>query len=69
MCDSTKKTALIIMAKNIGYNIPSTDVIMRGQFSEIKETANRPPFDDWWEKGMNILSQWNKIENYLKNRA
>ncbi|MGV8088103.1 MAG: GmrSD restriction endonuclease domain-containing protein [Methanomicrobiales archaeon] len=58
-----------ILADNIAYNIPSTDVIGRGQYSEIHETVNRPPFDQWWEKGKNILSEWNEITRYLESKG
>ncbi|HAM38323.1 MAG: hypothetical protein A2474_08305 [Elusimicrobia bacterium RIFOXYC2_FULL_34_12] len=43
-----------IISKNLYYNIPSTDTIARGQYSEVKRTANCPPFDEWWNKSKNI---------------
>jgi len=39
-----------IISKNFCYNMPSTDTIARGQFSEVKRTENRPPFKKWWQK-------------------
>ena len=39
-----------IISENLCYNMPSTDTIARGQYSEVKRTANLPPFDEWWEK-------------------
>ncbi|OGS23459.1 MAG: hypothetical protein A2297_00020 [Elusimicrobia bacterium RIFOXYB2_FULL_48_7] len=39
-----------IVTKNFCYNMPSTDTIARGQYSEVKRTVNLPPFDEWWEK-------------------
>jgi len=33
-----------IIAKGSIFNIPSPDIIARGQYSEIKKTSNRPPF-------------------------
>lgn len=35
-----------IISKDSSFNIPSPDVIARGQFSEVKSTSNRPPFED-----------------------
>jgi len=36
-----------IISKNLYYNIPSTDTVMKGQYSEAKRTSNFPPFNDW----------------------
>jgi len=43
-----------IISKNLCYNMPSTDTVSRGQYSEVKRTANYPPFDEWWEKSKDI---------------
>ncbi len=43
-----------IISENLCYNMPSTDTIARGQYSEVKRTANFPPFDEWWEKSKDI---------------
>ncbi|MFH0948566.1 MAG: ORF6N domain-containing protein [Elusimicrobiota bacterium] len=39
-----------IVSENLCYNMPSTDTIARGQYTEVKRTANFPPFNEWWEK-------------------
>ena len=52
-----------LISKNNCFNIPSPDVVARGQYSEIKSTQNRPPFDDWWNKSLNIIDDWNQIQN------
>ena len=43
-----------IISENLCYNMPSTDTIARGQYSEVKRTPNFPPFDEWWEKSKDI---------------
>lgn len=43
-----------IISENRCYNMPSTDTIARGQYSEVKRTANFPPFDEWWDKSKDI---------------
>jgi len=43
-----------IISKSLCYNIPSTDTIARGQYSEVKKTKNFPPFNSWWKKSKNI---------------
>ncbi len=50
------ETSRWIISKNLCYNIPSTDTVMRGQYSEVKRTANFPPFNAWWEKSEEIAS-------------
>jgi hypothetical protein len=52
-----------LISKNNCFNIPSPDVVARGQYSEIKSTQNRPPFDDWWDKSLNIIDDWDQIQN------
>jgi len=43
-----------IISENLCYNMPSTDTVARGQYSEVKRTANFPPFDEWWKKSKDI---------------
>ena len=43
-----------IISKNLCYNMPSTDTIARGQFSEVKRTKNFPPFNLWWRKSKDV---------------
>ncbi|MCG2704443.1 MAG: ORF6N domain-containing protein, partial [Candidatus Omnitrophica bacterium] len=43
-----------IISENLCYNMPSTDTIARGQYSEVKRTTNFPPFDKWWRKSQDI---------------
>ena len=43
-----------IMSANACYNVPSIDTVLRGQPSEILETPNRPPFEEWWEEATPI---------------
>ncbi|MEK6647198.1 MAG: ORF6N domain-containing protein [Candidatus Firestonebacteria bacterium] len=39
-----------IISKDKCFNVPSTDTLARGQYSEVKETTNKPPFNEWWER-------------------
>jgi len=43
-----------LISENLCFNMPSTDTIARGQYSEVKRTANFPPFNEWWEKSRDI---------------
>lgn len=43
-----------IVSENLCYNMPSTDTVARGQYSEVKRTTNFPPFDEWWDKSKDI---------------
>jgi len=44
----------MIIGENACYNVPSIETILRGQYSEILETPNRPPFQEWWGKAVPI---------------
>jgi hypothetical protein len=52
-----------VISKNKSFNIPSPDVVARGQYSEVKKTENIPPFDDWWNRSLDIIDDWNGIQN------
>ncbi|MCD6412729.1 MAG: ORF6N domain-containing protein [Elusimicrobia bacterium] len=39
-----------IISRKLCYNVPSTDTVARGQYSEVKKTMNFPPFNVWWRK-------------------
>ena len=52
-----------IISNDICFNVPSVDVIERGQYSEIKISDNKPPFDIWWSKSLDIISDWNNIQS------
>lgn len=47
------------------FNIPSTDTMVIGQYSEIKETINRPPFEKWWGQSKDVVYDWNEINSLL----
>lgn len=49
------------------YNIPSPDVIARGQYSEIKNTSADVPFNQWWNNALDVISDWDKIINIKKS--
>lgn len=55
-----------IMGDSVVYNIPSADVVARGQYSEIKKTIERPPVNEWWEQSLDIIDDWNKVAEFLK---
>lgn len=55
-----------IISKNKCFNVPSTDTLARGQYSEVKETINKPPFVDWWNSSKDIVNDWDEIKNIKK---
>jgi hypothetical protein len=58
-----------ILSSNINYNSISGDIAKRGQYAEIKPTENRPPFKEWWQKSLDIVSCWNDINRHRANLA
>ena len=70
MTDSKLKSSIHdrwIISKDNSFNIPSPDVVARGQYSEVKRTENRPPFDDWWDMSLDLIDDWNRIQS-IKNQ-
>jgi hypothetical protein len=55
-----------ILSKNANFNIPSPDVVARGQYSEVKKTNNSLPFTDMWENSLDIISDWTEIEKIIQ---
>jgi len=59
-----------IITKYESFNIPSPDIIARGQLSEISKSENKEQlekeFEDLWEKTKDIIHEWNDIESKLK---
>jgi len=69
LVDSKIKSAIHdrwIMGDNVVYNVPSADVVARGQYSEIKKTVERPPISEWWDKSLDIIDSWNKVAEIIK---
>jgi hypothetical protein len=55
-----------IISQDRCFNSPSPDVVARGQYSEFKETKNKPPFEEWWQKSKDIITEWNTIKNFIQ---
>jgi len=51
------------------YNIPSTDTLRVGQYSEIRKTESELPFSDWWNQSLDLILDWNRIEQKLSEMA
>jgi hypothetical protein len=56
-----------ILSKNASFNIPSPDVVARGQYSEVKKTNNTLPFEDMWKNSLDIISDWTKIDKIIQD--
>jgi hypothetical protein len=55
-----------ILSENVSYNIPSPDIVIRGQYSEITATDTKPPFEQWWTNSKDIIDDWNAIKIILE---
>jgi len=58
-----------ILSKNVNFNIPSPDIVKQGQWSEIKETISKLPFNEWWDSSKDIIHDWNTIRMFKEERA
>jgi hypothetical protein len=45
-----------IISKGICFNTPPINSIYQGQYDEIKETENIPPFEEWWNQGVDMYT-------------
>jgi hypothetical protein len=58
-----------LISKANCFNVPSPDVVERGQLSEIKETESRPPFDRLWTDSKDIINDWSEIRKELTTES
>jgi hypothetical protein len=45
-----------LLERSRAWNMPPINTLLKGDYSEISETPNRPPFDEWWAQGSDLLS-------------
>lgn len=57
-----------IISRGICFNIPPVNSIYQGQYDEIKETENIPPFEVWWKQGVSMLENFENITNKVKDK-
>jgi len=55
-----------IISKDQCFNIPSPDIMARGQYSEIKKTESKPPFEEWWQNSKDIIAEWDTIKSLIQ---
>ncbi len=58
-----------ILSSSTCFNLPSPDTIARGQFSEVKSTNTRVPFDEWWKASLDVISDWDRIQKLLAEKS
>ncbi len=50
------------------FLLPSPDVIKRGQYASITGINQPIPFQKYWDKGLDIVDEWIKINEILERR-
>lgn len=57
-----------LITKDDCFSFQSVDTVSRGSYDEIRGGASRPPFDEWWKNSLDIVDDWNKInQNKMVN--
>jgi len=51
-----------IISDNLCYNVPPINSIYQGQYSELTITNIRPPYEEWWKHGLDIIKDWSTIQ-------
>ncbi|MBW8060583.1 MAG: hypothetical protein FVQ78_09780 [Solirubrobacterales bacterium] len=44
-----------LLDKSRSWNMPPINTLLKGDYSEIHETPKRPPFDEWWAEGTDLI--------------
>ena len=52
-----------LITKDDCFSFQSVDTVSRGAYDEIRGGAARPPFDEWWKSSLDIIDDWNKIND------
>jgi len=45
-----------ILERTRAWNMPPINTLLKGDYSEISETTQPPPFDEWWAAGTDLFS-------------
>lgn len=45
-----------IVERTRAWNMPPINTLLKGDYSEISETPQPPPFEEWWAAGMDLFS-------------
>jgi len=72
MCDSKLLGTThhrYIISSNLTFDVPSPQQIVSGQMSTIKKVDLNIPFDDYWEKSLDIIDNWQDIKKFLKSES
>jgi hypothetical protein len=51
-----------LITKNDCFTFQSVDTVSRGSYDEIRGGASEPPFEAWWNESLDIIEDWNKIQ-------
>lgn len=53
-----------LLGNNIKFNVVPFSLLLKGRLSEIKETKNEIPFNDYWidQDSLDIVKDWNRIK-------
>lgn len=58
-----------IYTKGQQFQLPPLNSLLANQWDNIfKEVKKIPPFEDYWEQGLDIVSQWNTIQKSIKGK-
>jgi len=52
-----------LITKGDCFSFQSVDTVSRGAYDEIRGGATEPPFDEWWDNSLDIIDDWNKIND------
>lgn len=52
-----------LITRNDCYSFQSVDTVARGAYDDIRGGATKPPFEEWWNNSLDIIDDWNKIQD------
>ena len=58
-----------LISASVCFNLPSPDIVARGQYSEIKKTDYKPPFGNWWQSSIDVITNWNEIDRMRSSKV
>lgn len=56
-----------IITKNDCVGFQSTDTISRGAYDKIESGSEEPPFNEWWEQGLDLIQDWGRIRDVIND--
>ncbi len=58
-----------IISKTYSYNVSPVNSLFMGQYEILAKQKTKPNFQEWWDKGLDLLQDWNEIIKHISKKT